>query len=521
MKSLLCLIAILLVPLSALACVDTKDGTFCVTTKDIAQSSWEHELSLTRTYNSKSTSSGWFGYGWATPFETRLMVMPDGSAVVYYPESGKVDRYRSQENLNLPSGVDKIVAVAIEKEGFGNEAASALKSHLILDEEFRRAQVLHYNLLSQLSSGTKLNSNLCSNAYVTRIQDEYKRNNCNNEIDYFDLQGRLIRHENGDYKYSVHYDGDHPNLIEDSLGQKLLLKWRPNGHVAEVTTSKEAPVATYRYDDKDNLVFGSDSDGNDADYTYDLKHKLTATLFKNNSRRDLQYDEEGRVTSFHDIDNELITYSYRVDPLYPSLHSWTTAATWIDKDKQKVRVAEYYFTLDSEGIKSLSRVIKTDGVNKEEITIDEKGRTKTVQKTDGGYIAYTYHATLEKIISVATNEGKTDFSYDAQGNMNHAATNNGRQITLVYDKNKNITRFVEINKSKHENRKLTFKYEAHHKPVKISLYGKGSINVKYDSFGEIAKVGESKKGSGIALEVTRAFSELLAIVKFAAVSYCL
>ena len=83
--------------------VNLKNGNFFISYKDIVSTSKGISLDLTRTYNSKSTSKGWFGYGWGTPFETRLEVSADGSVIVFENGSGGRARFVAS------SGVSKSV----------------------------------------------------------------------------------------------------------------------------------------------------------------------------------------------------------------------------------------------------------------------------------------------------------------------------------------------------------------------------------------------------------------------------
>jgi hypothetical protein len=64
---------------------------------------------------------------------------------------------------------------------------------------------------------------------------------------------------------------------------------------------------------------------------------------------------------------------------------------------------------------------------------------------------------------------------------------------------------------------LSFKYNSLGKPVEIEMMKVGKIQVAYDNYGEIKRV-ESKQGHKMALQVTQAFQNLLAIVKPAGVN---
>ena len=78
----------LLLPMVAFGGVNLKNGNFYITYTDIIVPGGDHDLEVTRTYNSKSTDNGWFGYGWGSLYETKLMVSADGSVVVMENGSG-------------------------------------------------------------------------------------------------------------------------------------------------------------------------------------------------------------------------------------------------------------------------------------------------------------------------------------------------------------------------------------------------------------------------------------------------
>ena len=88
---------------------------------------------------------------------------------------------------------------------------------------------------------------------------------------------------------------------------------------------------------------------------------------------------------------------------------------------------------------------------------------------------------------------------------------------MVYDRKSRITKMVDRDQKGKKQKVLSFIYNAMDKPVEIKMEKVGKINVKYDNNGGIQKV-ESKQGHQMALKVTRAFQNLLAIVKPAGVS---
>ena len=61
-----------LFPLLAFSGVNLKNGNFYISYTDIIVPGGGHDLEIVRTYNSKSTDRGWFGFGWGSDYETYL-----------------------------------------------------------------------------------------------------------------------------------------------------------------------------------------------------------------------------------------------------------------------------------------------------------------------------------------------------------------------------------------------------------------------------------------------------------------
>lgn len=80
-----------------------------------------------------------------------------------------------------------------------------------------------------------------------------------------------------------------------------------------------------------------------------------------------------------------------------------------------------------------------------------------------------------------------------------------------------IAKMVDTNKSKNLKRAITFKYNAAGKPTEIAMSNVGKIDVTYDSYGEVKEV-KSDAGPKMAIQVTQAFQNLLAIVRPAGVN---
>lgn len=529
MNGKLFLTTLLMLPAIAMAGgeVNPKNGNFSITYHDIDLKSGGHQLKLERTYNSKAVGAGWFGAGWATVFETNLTVMPDGTVTVQAYRNGQVDYYSPKGGANLQAGVDKIVAVVIERDKLDSVAVAALRHKLTADAELRRVTVLKYDIQTQLPEGSVLaystetgagsytwgTTSGCAANSVTRVGGEYRRVACDRSIEVFNLRGHLIRREEGSYKLSIHYAGAYPDRIEDSLGQKFFLKWTSTGHVAQARTEKDTLILVYTYDERGNLLRSNQFSGNFYNYEYDDRHLMTRITYIDNTHMDMQYDQTGNITLKTDTDGSKVILAYRFDPKNSSTHYWTKITTTDPAgEQQRIREYEYSLTSDAAGVEQVAERSVTEGRVQEGATFDERGRVKRINKPNGGFAAYTYDTTHNKVSSVETDEGITNFQYNVAGDLIRAQVSGGQLIVLAYDRKKQISRIVETNKENGTHRELSFEYNDLGNPIKVGLVGKGEITVEYDTNGKISKV-ESKQGAKVALEVRMVFQALLDVVK--------
>jgi YD repeat-containing protein len=215
-----------------------------------------------------------------------------------------------------------------------------------------------------------------------------------------------------------------------------------------------------------------------------------------------------------DLDGSKVTYDYRSDPANPDTHYWTKITEISPKGEQSSHEEEFNIGTDASGVEHLAGFKSKGGESLKEVEMDERGRVKRINRPNGGFSEYTYHPTLNKISSVLTEDGKTDFEYNTAGNLVLATNTQGQKITLEYDKSKHISRMIETGSQDNHRRELTFKYNKNGKPIIIKMVGKGTIKVEYDEQGEISKV-ESKQGAKMSMEVTAAFRTLLKVVKVA------
>ena len=511
------LLAILVAaPLVVAAGVMPKNGDFYITYTDVIVKGTGHELEITRTYNSKAKDIGWYGYGWGSRYETKLVVMPDGSAVVKENGSGATTYYRTEDQAAIRNGVKRIVEVATEREKLTPEAASQMTNNLLNDEEQRLAAVIKYEVKTELPVGTAL-GNFCGEATLIRLADGYRRKNCTPpgdsafSIETFDLQGRLIRTEldNG-YAVTLTYDADGNPQIRDSEGQSIEMTWTPEHRLARIKTKKE--TADFKYSGQDLISFALASGGYYR-YSYDIDHNLTRIRYLDDSNMFISYSPRflGMADAVTNRDGTQETYFYHTDPK-DAHHFWTDYKVITAEGQVGTRVFEYREDVSPTGVYETAASIDTaDSDGEKVIKMDEKGRPIYKRNKEGVVYEYVYHPETNKLILLLSDNKKTEYHYDANGNLTNARSSDGQIIDLEYNKNAEVTRMVEFNQVTKVRRELRFKYDTKKHPSTIEMVGHGRITVEYDSNGRISNVN-STNGAQIGLLVANAFQELLDMI---------
>lgn len=536
MKKKKILLALLTFPMIAFGGVNIKNGNFYITYTDIVVPGGDHDLEITRTYNSKSTDNGWFGFGWGSQFETKLSVSADGSVTVTENGAGAQTRFVPKETVNFEAASQRIVEAMKKKEPMSDVATKALINNLNNDAELRQVYSKKYNIETKLSAGTMLYSNDRGIQTLSKEKDGYKRVSAEGKTDYFDNDGRLtkITDKNG-YAINFEYKGNQLAAIKDSQAKQIILEWYPDGKIKSSSTAGAGEKkTTYAYDANGNLISSVDVGANSYKYDYDGNHNLTAVTYFDNSKMKISYDKNSFATQVEDRDGSVSKYKYENNPKNPDMHYWTTVTM---KPKDGVETSskyEYEIKNKPDGqqytyrIASEVNAVKTETIYSEccslplkitkgkDVTTFEynsKGLLTKKTSTKGEFVQLEYEDKFNKITKVINNEGQTNFSYDNAGNLSKASGTDGKTVLLVYDREGKIKKMIDQEKNDEKSKRtLTFKYNSMGKPYEIEMQNVGIINVAYDNFGEIKKV-ESKAGAKMALQVTKAFQSLLNIVR--------
>lgn len=531
------MLSLMMIPLAD-AGVNLKNGNFYISYTDIVVPGGGKKLEITRTYNSKSTEVGWFGFGWGSEYETRLEVSADGSIVVHENGSGAKTRFTPKSPIDAVAAATKIVNEMKKKTALSEKASSELIQKLAKNAELRHTYAQNFGVQSVIAPGTVLYSSDRGPQELFVEKDGYRRAQPDGRQDTFNLTGQLVKiSDKSGYYVGFTYKNGNLESLKDSQAKQIFFSWYPEGLVKEIWSAGDRK-AFYKYQDSD-LAYSKDvaATPNVYEYGYDKSHNLGEIRYSDKTKLKVVYDPKTFfVTQVLDRNGEDTKYQYGADQSKPDDHYWTIVTKPGFDGKPVANRYEYEIKAQADGSRYTYRIlteingIKTETIYSEKslpvkiargtvvtnFEYNSQGLLTKKSSTKGDFVNIEYDDKLSKIKKVTNNDGVTQFDYDPKGNLIKAANNQGKVVHLIYDTKGKISKMVD-QESSSEKRVLAFKYNALGKPVEIEMEKVGKINVAYDNYGEIKKV-DSSAGHKMALQVTQAFQNLLTIVKPAGVN---
>lgn len=272
MAGLSLLLAALMLPGTAAAGVSPANGNYYLSYTDYEKSD---VVSVGRTYNSVTTFSGIFGYGWSSELEHSLEVEDDETLVFTWNGGGRTETFRRApaESASLPVFVHPSGSIRVLAEG-GYEAS------------WRHGQ-LHR----------------------------------------FDGRGRLVEVDNGEGEgYVLSYASGVIDRVAFHDGTVLRFTFYSSGKVARIVDA-DGRSADYHYNSVGDLIRSRDIADNVFEYEYDAGHNLTAIRYADGGSQTLAYDADGQLADLRLKDGCVEAYRYGANPARREAHYWT----WIRK----------------------------------------------------------------------------------------------------------------------------------------------------------------------------------------------
>ncbi len=546
---------VVLFPLFLFSGVNLKNGNYFISYTDIVTTSKGKTLEMTRTYNSKSTSQGWFGYGWGSPFETRLEASLDGTVYIYENGTGGKSRFVGKKELSK-SDVSKLSKKIIES--FKKKTKLTKSSEAELVKKLSKDSSLRHKMAKELGLKAKFQPNRLLTSFnygyqkLAVVPKGYKRSFESGFVQFFDKDGDLIASiEKNGYKLRFKRNKSTKKVekIYDNSGNQFSLTWNSDGFITSIA-AKGASKAEFKYNGKD-LISSKDINNNRYSYGYDSYHNLVSIKdmkIKDSKRSTLKIAYEPKTFFTKSVtkrNGDVNSYKYgTLDK--GSLHYWTEVTKKGLSGSDYTNKYEYEHKLRADGSQWLYRTKFITGADKKgsklvggvlretfnneccELPVKiiqgskvsefkyDNGRMISKKSNDGSFSKLEYDKKTKRVSKITNNSGSINYVYNAKGELSKANDSKGNTVALIYGLKGKISKMVSQKKGA-KKQIISFAYNSQGKPVVIGMDGVGKINVQYDSFGQVKNV-DSKGGRGIASQVTGAFQNLLSIVKPAGVN---
>ncbi len=460
---------------SASAGVNTKNGNFYISYTDIAFAGLDDAFEIDRTYNSKSTEIGAFGFGWGSLPDTRLVAHLDGSVTVSWNGSGSTAYFYAMGNREraIAEAVERIVAAEIVTKAISAEGAAARRASLREDAETRNRAYLRVRVQAGSPSfpvGTRL-FETGGGHDVTRTVDGWVVNR-GESSHVFDHDGHLVRlaTSKGWIRFERDVDG---RLLRsaDHRGNLLTYEHRSGDQVTAMV-SEGRVRARFVYEGT-NLVRSVDQAGNEYGYTYDWNHNLVQVSYKDGSSTRIVYSGEQFAEAVIDPDSARVEYRYFSLPPDPAKNYGTLLRKF-----------------DAQGVEETSKrqrdEFHTDSKGGPQVTlrhVSTRG-TRTVDTRNDAHCGRP----IERIVSVGGRVETTSATYDGACRVT-TTSRGGRRTTYAYDPQGKV---VEVRRGASES--YRFSYDAKGQLTRFDGSDGGNLRLEYDAEGRIVRVALVESG---------------------------
>ena len=310
-------LACMAAPLAASASIYMDSGELHEQHTDVSLKAGALSVDITRIYNSQSTYSGAFGYGWESRYEEYLRVF-GGQIIVFEYGGGAVNLFKPDAAGAAPPSFSGLMSVEDELGRMASNRDERSVSSAFTGADSNNGAVAMDEMNRLLHLGFDFNqapppigSTFFSNRFgtqrITRYVEGYERERSGYTED-FDLSGNLRRIFNADGDYIAFSRNKAGALtgISDSAGHKLSFSTSnytvrsiraPQGSLASYTYSKTGDLTQYR-------------GANEAfTYGYDTNHDLTRIRHGNLSET-IAYDRSYNVSRIARSDGTVATFTF-------------------------------------------------------------------------------------------------------------------------------------------------------------------------------------------------------------------
>ena len=539
MKNLLLLILFIL-PVSALAIVDTRSAGYSKTFTDFKKESLGYPLEVKRTYNSRSLYNGLFGFGWCSNLETRLTILPDGMIkvvecgggmeVLYHPK-GKAPDVKSYVSIILKKLQERKVKMS-------KKALKKLESDLLKSQNLRANFLSALEIKGQAEKGLRYYAQGRVKEYVVVTSKGYTRYLPNGLKEKFNKEGRLIVSANKNGKIDISWSPKQVQVM-DERGDRLVLNLNSKSGKAKNAVHKGKTVAKW-FHKGDNLKKVVNKEGVFL-HEYDSLHNLTKNTYPDKTTEVLTYNlKKDWVIGFKDRRGCKENYDYGVNHKNPD-HYFSTVEKICRKKIVNKSKYEFWHKTNKGGGKYLHRAraringrIETDvtyhPVFGTPVSFFKNGVRTTRQYYSNGFLKekdnsyqnvkyskYNKKCRKPEFVAIAyknpnpnskqkiTRKENITFQFDNNCQLLMAKKSEDEWIKIAHDSKGRIASMEDQSR-----KKINLKWHPKfNKPELIVRQGVGSLRIVYDNKGEVKDLKGLKQGPTVVTQVTSVFNSFL------------
>ena len=227
-------------PQMGLAVVDMKNANYSDSWVDLQFNGTGYALKVQRFYNSRSTFSGIFGFGWCSEFESNIEITPEGRLSLLECGAGQETvyspaKYDAKAQTKL---IDELVAhYRKSTPGATEQGANTLREQLAQSTELRAEWAKDAKLaIPDAKKGTVYTADNLEVDKIVFDGSTYTRTLADGTVQKFNSGGHLIMmgDKNGN-NLKFTYKGDNLSEIVDNTGKKLTFSFAQNKRVKEIT----------------------------------------------------------------------------------------------------------------------------------------------------------------------------------------------------------------------------------------------------------------------------------------------
>lgn len=460
MKQLCIILIWVLAVRQSFAGVDPRHGVFYISYTDIEFTGTGADIS--RSYNSTRSTTGLFGYGWASLLETKLSALPDGSlSLGWWGNAGDYYEPAVVDREGLFAMVNAIIRELIKNHKLDNNPAAIAekKSYYLVNNQERAkkyVELIDKKLVRAFIPSKKQKWILDVNQVIEWTGSAYKVKSWQDHYE-FDNIGQLVLIKDRNYNMRLSYLGNKLSKIIVNDSSVCNIRTNEKGRIIELTSFVEGKEkkAIYKYDSTDNLLYSKDAGDNEYWYSYDLYHNMVKINYVDTTSLEITYDgAANRVIKLKDQKGFYSTYQYPYFYTEEGRINYDHYATRIQRYDSSGKMIfndykEYENRTKDDGSTYLYRILETSDTSYHEVLYDsEVGNARYRKKNN--HEAWSRYDSKRRPVYLRLKDSIYQATYNTEGlpvffSQIDSVTNTGINYQYRYNVNGELSEVTRNN----------------------------------------------------------------------------